>query len=54
MSELPVWMAPALQGLFDGMAAKSGTFLCPALYEVNFVKVVLGKMNIPIEPGVSR
>ena len=25
-----VWMAPALQGLFDGMAAKSGTVLCPA------------------------
>jgi len=25
-----VWMAPALQGLFDDMAAKSGTVLCPA------------------------
>ena len=25
-----VWMAPVLQGLFDGMAAKSGTVLCPA------------------------
>ena len=23
-------MAPALQGLFDGIAAKSGTVLCPA------------------------
>ncbi len=25
-----MWMAPALQGLFDGAAAKSGTVLCPA------------------------
>ena len=25
-----VWMAPALQGLFDGIAAESGTVLCPA------------------------
>ena len=28
--ESPVWMAPALQGLFDGAATKSGTVLCPA------------------------
>ena len=25
-----VWMAPALQGHFDGAATKSGTVLCPA------------------------
>ena len=31
--ECPVWMAPALQGHFDGAGAKSGTVLCPALYE---------------------
>jgi len=40
-------MAPALQGLFDGMAAKSGTFLCPALYEANYVKVVFGQDEYP-------
>ncbi len=28
--ECPVWMAPALQGVFEGLAAKSGTVLCPA------------------------
>ena len=28
--ECLVWMAPALQGLFDVVAAKSGTVLCPA------------------------
>ena len=28
--EYLVWMAPALQGLFDVVAAKSGTVLCPA------------------------
>jgi len=27
-----VWMAPALQGLFDVVAAKSGTVLCPACW----------------------
>ncbi len=26
----PVWMAPALQGLFDGVATKSATVFCPA------------------------
>jgi len=28
--QCPVWMAPALQGLFDVVATESGTVLCPA------------------------
>jgi hypothetical protein len=28
--ERPVWMAPALQGLFDGLTIGSGAVLCPA------------------------
>ena len=42
------------KGFRGGDTSWSGAAMCPALYEANFVKVVLGKKKSPIEPGVSR
>ncbi len=53
-AECPVWVAPWMQELFEGLALWSGTVLCPALYEADFVKDVLLGPKQPVEPGVSR